>query len=136
MRPRKVVLIIDPQEDRRGITRFTLWTNFFNAVGVASIHEARLFIGEGLSADVILGYWPIDEAWFAQLGHEFGVPTLYMVDQESHGHRLSNATLHAVHTATFELVERIKILTARKRGPKPKPVISAQPQIEVASAGA
>jgi hypothetical protein len=123
MRRPKRIVIIDPHADRQGITRLTLWANKFDAVAASSISGAREILRGTLSADLLLAYWPIDEAWLEQLGHQFQVPTLYMASRNATAYKVSDATLDMSTTKTAALIEQIKLMTARKRGPKPKEVI-------------
>lgn len=111
MRPLKSVLIIDPDEDRQGLTRFVL-RNHYMVLSASSIYEACEI---DRIPDLLLGYSPIDERRFADLGRGLQRPAIFVASAKN-AERFADATVFS--PPAVDLLERIKVMIARKRGPR------------------
>ncbi len=99
MRPRKKILLIDADETRRGILAYTLDVHRFEVHQCAAVSEARACLA-AREVDLVL----------SQPTEEFETLWRSLVD---------TPWLSLVASPTTEdLLNQIKTLTARKRGPK------------------
>jgi len=135
MRPKKLVLIVDADENRNSILNFTLSTWGFNVTAAAGCDEAL----DALSArrfDLIVCNWPMPRA--AEL-----LTQARAIDEGTHSLVLAHGVLeppvgcfaHAIlltriAASKAELFDRVKLLTARKRGPRRKPVLAVDETAE------
>ena len=111
MRPKKRILLIDTDEDRRGEFKFVLTVCGYNV-----IQHARGQI------DLILVRWPIAAESCKRLKANHDCPLVLMLAKADIRIPVV-AGVDAVltgSTSRLELLERIKVMTtAHKRGPKP-----------------
>lgn len=122
MRPPKVILLIDT-EQRASVLRFTLRTNGFRVFMAHTKDEALIEfwdIHQNGGIDLII----LDGA-FVDLApilkqHARHVPLILMCSkaQLADLHPAADAALDKAAVTTFELIDRIKVMVARKRGPK------------------
>ena len=116
MRPPKRILLIDADPNRQGVTRFLLWVYGRFVISARNLSEADR-LAENI--DLVLAYDIVDDMRLAELAAACNVRSLLIVkdDREhAYSHVMANPS-------TFELLETMKALMARKRGPKPrKPV--------------
>jgi two-component system, OmpR family, response regulator CpxR len=139
MRPKKQILLVDTDPDRLSCAVFMLETNGYKVFSAENYESALgLFLDEINIDLVLLGY--DDEQSFAPgLAHRLKctrsyVPILVLGQREVFGASAiqSDTFLERAKTTTAELLERIKIMSARKRGPRkgyvphPRPVALAQ----------
>ena len=129
MRPKKKILIVGASEDRNGILRFLLDTYGY-AVTVATTAAQAL---ELLPADILLIDAPYE-------GIAYLLSEVRMLDLELAPRSIvllarsaalpdgayADAVIQAKDYCPAYLIERIKVLAARKRGPHPhaKPPVS------------
>jgi CheY-like chemotaxis protein len=123
MRPKKKILLVGASEDRLSILRFMLDTNGFAVTAVvgaaAAIEQLRAQTYELLFCE----HWPLP-------GIEHLLNQAYEIDPAMRSLVLApgltsspaglntDAVLLRGGCSSFELLERVKILTARKRGPR------------------
>jgi hypothetical protein len=132
MRPKKRILLVGASEDRVGVLRFLLFTKGFAACGVLTAAEA-LGALRAARFNLLLVDLPLAGAEFLldrAHAEDNSLPTLCLVSQGG-AHPESCSSYGLIPWQSFSpenLIERVKILTARKRGPKPlrKPVGSAE----------
>lgn len=92
MRPRKLILVLDPNDATLGIVMLTLSVCGYRVVGAHTVKEANE-IGSEVEIDAIL----VRE----ELEHQCNVPVVV-----------------AGKRSTAEILEELKIRTIKKRGPK------------------
>jgi two-component system response regulator CpxR len=135
MRPKKKILLVGASEDRLSILKFMLSTNRFAVSSAATTAEALAQIGER-SFELLLCMLPL-------AGVEELLIQAHALDSSIHSLVIGevSAEIAAVLLADViyqnrprgqrpshtELLERVKVLTARKRGPRSvrKPIQSA-----------
>jgi DNA-binding response OmpR family regulator len=129
MRPKKKILIVSASEERASILRFTLYVRGFDAAAVLSAEAATVAIREALY-DLLLCDLPLVgvEQLLAKVhASDSGMRTVVLASRRSAlPQGLYADAVMAAGYLPEDLVDRIKIMTARKRGPKPaaKPVDS------------
>ena len=108
MRPKKVILLLDSDEDRRSITKFLLLTHAFKV----SDNPTEL-------CDLVVSSWPCNGE-FIEHAHKHKVPSLVLGPEPNHEIFDLGASLCLVGLACqpFRIVEAVTTLTKRKRGPK------------------
>ena len=126
MRPKKQILLVSANEDRAGVLKYMLETNGYAVTAVGSAAEA-------LAALAAWPCWRLCELLLCELPLD-GAAQLFSRARQHDGHmqRLALAyrlrevpedldvdrILHGVSTTQAELLECVKLLTARKRGPR------------------
>jgi DNA-binding response OmpR family regulator len=133
MRPKKRILLIGGDENRAGTTRFMLVTQGFAVTAANDTADALAYLAieawDLVLCDLPLpGLKDICDAVHATCPH---VPVLIVGEREP----VSSETFASIQERALgaaELVDRIKVLCARKRGPRKgtrKPVASAAARI-------
>ncbi len=124
MRPKKVILCVNPNEQELSVLAFMLTTNGYRVLAAASGQEAiAMFTGEPV--DLVLADNAMPQMNGKQLverlkrmaGH---VPMILLGDHPAASgeiHR-ADALIARKNCTTQELLERIKVMSARKRGPR------------------
>jgi two-component system, OmpR family, response regulator CpxR len=124
MRPKKVILCVDDNEQDLSVLAFMLSTNGYRVLSTNSGQEAVALFAENL-VDLVLVDFAMPQMNGNQLivrlkqlaGH---VPMILLGDpQKVEGQAIAADALLAKRTcSSFELLERIKVMSARKRGPR------------------
>jgi two-component system response regulator CpxR len=124
MRPKKVILCIDDNEQDLSVLSFTLATNGYRVIPVRTGQEA-IDIFATSQIDLVLTDFTMPQMNGAQLvkrlkqmgGH---VPMILLGDPQAMSSELhaADAMLAKKNCSPLELLERIKIMSARKRGPR------------------
>jgi two-component system response regulator CpxR len=124
MRPRKVILCIDDNEQDLSVLSFMLSTNGYRVIAAVAPEEA-IEIFATSQVDLVVVDLVMPQMNGAQLvkrlkqmgGH---VPMILLGDPQA-----MNAEIHAAdamlakkNCSPLELLERIRIMSARKRGPR------------------
>ena len=139
MRPKKIILCVDDNEQDLSVLKFMLATNGYRVVSANSGAEAIGLFAE-LTVDLVLSDYAMPQMNGDQLvnrlkqiaGH---VPMILLGDPQKMGDQLhgADALLPKKTCSPHELLERIKIMSARKRGPRkgvprlpPPPLATAQ----------
>lgn len=127
MRPRKRILIAGADVDRVSWLRFLLRTYLYGVGACASSAEAEARLGEA-QWDLLLCDMPLDRVeWLLRRADKIDprTSTLVMVHDATPALvYTADKTLCGVAIDAAELLQWVKILSARKRGPQPmkKPV--------------
>jgi CheY-like chemotaxis protein len=112
MRPPKTILLIDRNEERRGVRAFALAVHGYRVTQAAhpkAVRERSVF-------DLLIGVWPVG-AFTAPY-----TPSLLIYRKGGAGEGaldLAVADAYLCDPSMADLLERVKILTAKKRGPQP-----------------
>ncbi|HVZ82054.1 MAG TPA: response regulator [Terracidiphilus sp.] len=139
MRPKKVILCVDDNEQDLSVLSFTLSTNGYRVLAAVTPDEAIALFGDN-AVDLAL----IDHAMPQMDGNQLvkklkvmagHVPMILLGDlQKMEGQPHAAEAFIGKKTCTsHELLERVKIMSARKRGPR-KGVPRIQPHSELAVA--
>lgn len=127
-RPKKRIIVIDPQEDRRAITRYVLETHGYFVLSAASVWQASAVGSEEISAGhmgtLLLAYAPVSQEFLLDVAGTLDCPWIFVEPDVETGRCWPPMAV---------VLERVKIATARKRGPKPLPK-SVQPALAEACA--
>lgn len=123
MRPKKRILLIDPEEYRQSVTRFVLEQHGLFVLSASSIHmAAEIGHGDIYAPDLLLGYAPLDWNYLDEVAFGLRCASLFI-------HPQPGASC-AVWPTMSEVLESIKVRTARKRGPRKKPPVSVDLRCE------
>lgn len=124
MRPKKIILCVDPNETELSVMKFMLATNGYRVLAAANAEDAIAFFGDN-PVDLVVA-----NASTAQLdanhlvkrlkllaGH---VPMMLLGDpQKMDGQiHVADAVVNKKSCSPQELLERVKQMSARKRGPR------------------
>jgi two-component system, OmpR family, response regulator CpxR len=139
MRPKKIILCVNGNEQELSVLKFTLTTNGYRVISAATGQEA---IGAFSSAqvDLVLAEMNLPQMSGDQLVHRLKkiaahVPMILLGDPQAAGGEIhvADAMLAKRNCSSMELLERIKVMSARKRGPR-KGALRTQPASELAAA--
>lgn len=130
MRPKKRILLIDFNENRQSAVRFMLQTNGFHVISAAAPLKGSL----DHHPELILGIWPVQPAYFTELAKAAGLPSIVVVSETDDHPSNFMADTVLLNPTPAELLERIKVMSARKRGPKRAFPLNQQPAPAQASA--
>lgn len=136
MRPRKRILCVDSDEDDLGILAFLLETQGYRAIKATCVSEAATVLMKApVELIIVSATIRIDEAITAVKilkGICPHTPLILLCNMRDLGDKFHRAdmVLSRVYCPAAELLERIKILSARKRGPRKEP-LPALPTPEV-----
>jgi CheY-like chemotaxis protein len=139
MRPKKVILCVDDNEQELSVTSFMLSTNGYRVIPATSGQEA-ISIFAGMQVDLVLADFAMPQMNGHQLvnrlkqiaGH---VPMILLGDPQAMSGTIhaADALLTKKNCTPQELLERIKVMSARKRGPR-KGALRQAPPNELAAA--
>jgi CheY-like chemotaxis protein len=139
MRPKKIILCVNDNEQELSIMSFMLNTNGYRVVPATNGQEAiELF--SGMQVDLVLTDYTMPQMNGNQLVNRLKqiashVPMILLGDTEAMGGQMhmADAMIAKKQCTTQELLERIKIMSARKRGPR-KGTMRQAPVTELAAA--
>lgn len=124
MRPKKIILCVDDNEQELSVLSFMLATNGYRVFSANNGHDA-IGIFAGTTVDLVLSDYFMPQMNGDQLvnrlkqiaGH---VPMILLGDPQKMGDQMhgADAMLPKKTCSPQELLERIKIMSARKRGPR------------------
>ncbi len=124
MRPKKIILCVDDNEQELSVLKFMLSTNGYRVFSAISGQEAIGIFAEN-SVDLVLADYGLPQMNGCQLVERLKqiaahVPMILLgdpqrMDGEMH---IADAVLPKKNCTTQELLERIKVMSARKRGPR------------------
>jgi len=140
MRPKKIILCVDDNEQELSVLKFMLATNGYRVVSASTGAEAIDIFVE-TAVDLVLSDYAMPQMNGDQLVNRLKkiashVPMILLGDPQKMGDQLhgADALLAKKTCSPQELLERIKVMSARKRGPrKGTPRMTAQPALAVAS---
>lgn len=124
MRPKKVILCVNSNDQELSVMSFMLTTNGYRVLSAQNAQEAiELFSGSPV--DLVLADYGAPQMNGSQLvkrlkqiaGH---VPMILLGDPQALAGQihLADALLAKKQCSPQELLERIKVMSARKRGPR------------------
>jgi CheY-like chemotaxis protein len=139
MRPKKVILCVDDNELELSVLKFMLATNGYRVVSAANGQEAITLFAEN-AVDLVL----VDHAMPQMTGSQVverlkqiasHVPMILLGDPQRMAGEMhsADALLAKKNCTPQDLLERIKVMSARKRGPR-KGSVRMAPVIELARA--
>lgn len=117
MRPKKLVLLVDRNEERLAVRRFLLTNKGFKVLSAATPEEAR---AEHPRCDLVVGAWPCSQSLIDLARHYF-VPSLVLVDKLTDRATLklqATQVLSGDNVAPWCIVEAVTGMTTAKPGPK------------------
>lgn len=124
MRPKKVILYVDDNEQDLSVLSFTLSTNGYRVLSASSGEEAIALFGEN-AVDLVLADFSMPRMDGNQLVTRLKsiaphVPMMLLGDPTKIDAQLHTADAFVgKKTCTVqELLERVKMMSARKRGPR------------------
>ena len=124
MRPKKVILCVDDNEQDLSVLKFMLATNGYRVVSATNGHEAIEAFAE-IAVDLVLADFGMPQMNGNQLVDRLKqiaphVPMILLGDpQRMNGEiHAADALVAKKHCSPQELLERIKVMSARKRGPR------------------
>jgi CheY-like chemotaxis protein len=141
MRPKKIILCVDDNEQELSVLKFMLATNGYRVVS-ASNGQAAIEIFAETAVDLVLADYAMPQMNGSQMVERMKqiashVPMILLGDPlrmggEIHG---ADALLAKKSCSPQELLERIKLMSARKRGPRKGSIRSthAGAQLAIAS---
>jgi len=125
MRPKKVLLCVDDNEQELSVLKFMLETNGYRVLAASNGQEAIAVFATAPQIDLVLTDTTMPQMSGGQLverlkrmrGH---VPMILLGDAQAASGELhvADAMLARKNCSTQELLERIKVMSARKRGPR------------------
>lgn len=125
MRPKKVILCVDDNEQELSVLKFMLSTNGYRVLAATSGHEALRLFSEEQQIDLVLADATMPQMSGKQLIERLKniashVPMVLLGDpQAMNGEiHLADALLAKKNCSAQELLERVKVMSARKRGPR------------------
>lgn len=139
MRPKKVILCVDDNEQELSVLAFMLSTNGYRVLATNNGQEAIALFADN-AVDLVLADFSMPHMDGDQLvgklkqiaGH---VPMILMGDPQKMQGRVhtADAFLGKKTCSSFELLERVKVMSARKRGPR-KGMVRPTHRVELAVA--
>lgn len=133
MRPKKIILCVDDNEQELSILKFMLATNGYKVVSAVTGQEA-IAIFTAMQVDLVLADFSMPQMNGGQLVGRLKriathVPMILLGDPQAVGGEIhvADAMLAKKSCSSQELLERIKVMSARKRGPRK----GAQRQLQV-----
>ena len=139
MRPKKIILCVDDNEQELSVLKFMLATNGYRVVSANNGQEA-IGIFADLAVDLVLSDFSMPQMNGDQLVNRLKqiashVPMILLGDPQKMGDQLhsADALLAKKNCTPQELLERIKVMSARKRGPRKGTTRMAPAELAVAS---
>ena len=127
MRPKKTILCVDDNEQALSVRKFMLETRGYRVIAVTTAHDALDHVKRSmpgsidlLLADLLLPQMDGNELVRRAKHHNPSLPALLVSGTVTSIDRATSADVFLPKGACSpaELLERIRILVARKRGPK------------------
>lgn len=125
MRPKKVILCVNDNEQDISVLRFMLATNGYRVLSAANSQEAIAVFATAPQIDLVLANATTSQMSGAQLAERLKrmrptVPMILFGDAQAVNSEIhvADAVLARRTCSTQELLERIKVMSARKRGPR------------------
>jgi CheY-like chemotaxis protein len=139
MRPKKVILCVDDNEQELSVLKFMLSTNGYRVVSASTGQEA-IGIFAATTVDLVLADFAMPQMDGCQLVSRLKqiashVPMILLGDPQKMGSEMhaADALLAKKSCSAQELLERIKLISARKRGPRKGSMRMAQVELAAAS---
>ena len=139
MRPKKVILCVDDSEQDLSVLKFMLATNGYRVISAPSGQEA-IGIFAANTVDLVLADFAMPQMDGCQLVSRLKqiashVPMILLGDPQKMGSEMhpADALLAKKSCSAQELLERIKVISARKRGPRKGSMRVSQVELAAAS---
>ena len=138
MRPKKVILCVNESEQELSILKFLLQTHGYKVLSALSGQEA-IGIFSKTQIDLVLASYGMPHMNGGQLVDRLKsiaphVPMMLLGDPQNAGQiHVADAMVAKKNCPPLELLERIKVMSARKRGPR-KGTSRLAPVVELAAA--
>ena len=124
MRPKKIILCVDDNEQELSVLKFMLTTNGYRVISASTGQEAiREFSAN--QVDLVLADFNMQPMKGDQLVHRLKgiashVPMILLGDAAMTGSEIhmADALLAKKNCSPHDLLDKIKIMSARKRGPR------------------
>jgi two-component system response regulator CpxR len=124
MRPKKIILCVDDNELELSVLKFMLSTNGYRVLSATTGQEAVAIFSE-TQVDLVLADFTMPQMNGSQLVDRLKeiashVPMILLGEPQKMGSELhrADAMLAKKNCSPLELLERIKVMSARKRGPR------------------
>lgn len=138
MRPKKMILLVEPNEQIRSVRTFLLETRGYDVARVESATQALVWLRNAqpysvdlLLTELVMMLGEMDGNELVRRAKQLhpNLPTMIVSATITSYDRAGRADgfLPKGSCSPAELLERIKVLVARKRGPKKKPPGTALP---------
>ena len=125
MRPKKVILCVDDNEQELSVLKFMLETNGYRVLAASNGQEAIAIFSAAPQIDLVLADTTMPQMSGGQLVERLKrmrshVPMVLLGDAQTVNGEMhvADAVLARKNCSTQELLERIKVMSARKRGPR------------------
>jgi CheY-like chemotaxis protein len=125
MRPKKVILCVDDNEQELSVLKFMLATNGYRVLAASNGQEAISVFATAPLIDLVLADTTMPQMSGGQLVERLKrmrshVPMILLGDAHAANGEMhvADAVLARKTCSTQELLERIKVMSARKRGPR------------------
>jgi CheY-like chemotaxis protein len=139
MRPKKVILCVDDNEQELSVLKFMLATNGYRVISACTGQDAISVFAE-TPVDLVLADFAMPQMNGCQLVERLKqiashVPMILLGDPQKMAGEMhsADALLAKKNCSPQELLERIKVMSARKRGPR-KGSLRMAPVVELAVA--
>jgi CheY-like chemotaxis protein len=123
MRPKKIILCVDHNEQDLSVRKFMLETNGYRVLAAKNGHEAIGLFGEN-PVDLVLADFGLPQMTGNQLVNRLKemaahVPMILLGDpRPGNDIHAADALVSRKNCSPHDLLERIKVMSARKRGPR------------------
>jgi two-component system response regulator CpxR len=124
MRPKKVILCVDDNEQELSVLKFMLATNGYRVLSALNGQEAISVFAE-TAVDLVLADFAMPQMNGNQLVNRLKqisphIPMILLGDPQKMGGDIhaADALLAKKNCSSQELLEKIKVMSARKRGPR------------------
>ncbi|MGO8758467.1 MAG: response regulator [Terracidiphilus sp.] len=125
MRPKKVILCVNDNVQELSVQRFMLATNGYRVLAASNGQEAIAVFATAPQIDLVLADTKMPQMTGVQLAERLkrlrpSVPMILFGESPSVSGEIhaADAVLARKNCSTLELLERIKVMSARKRGPR------------------
>jgi CheY-like chemotaxis protein len=125
MRPKKVILCVDDNEQELSVLKFMLETNGYRVLPAANGQEAIAVFATSPQIDLVVTDTTMSPMSGGQLVERLKrmrshVPMMLLGDGHAANGELhvADAMIARKNCPTVELLERVKVMSARKRGPR------------------
>ena len=125
MRPKKIILCVDDNEQELSVLKFMLQTNGYRVLAAPNGQEAIAIFAAEPQIDLVLTDNQMPQMSGSQLVQKLKrmashVPMILFGDAQAANAEIhtTDATVVRRNCSSQELLERIKLMSARKRGPR------------------
>ena len=133
MRPRRRILLVNANEQELGVLRFMLDNNGYKVYKALNGSIALKIFAEA-HVDLVLADYALGKMTGAELAQRMkamgaDIPVILLGDPAKMAQEARSALSLDKKIVPAELLERIKVMCARKRGPKKKPPKAERPAV-------